>query len=260
MGSQIPPIPYRLPTLPVVVVCLLLFLGGSVPAPSQEVESRWPPMIEKVDQMMLEGKWKRGAKAAARTARQLIRDSWGPRESGGWLAELAFYRAVAEANLGNRGEAVWYWHVAQNLDPKIRTRDLSPYGSAAKVLLEYPLRPKGKAPPGVKVERPRPGGRFQMPEVPPVPKSVVQGNPRFERERTAASDVEMLIDEDGVFSHPIVLTPSISHPFLTYAVLEFLHETSPLPPARLDGKPVAVVVPIDIPLDYSRWGNRADGR
>ena len=86
-----------------------------------------------------------------------------------------------------------------------------------------------------------------------MPKSVIQGNPRLERERTDASDVEMLIDEEGRFSHPIVMTPSIAHPFLTWAVLEFLRETSPLEPATSNGQPVAVILPIDIALDYSRW-------
>ena len=126
-----------------------IFVGAAAAASESEPDSRWPPEIAKVDELLRDGKWKRGARLAARTSHALVRDSWGPRESARWLGELSLYRAIGEANLGEREVAVWYWHVAQNLYPKIRSYDLSPYGSAASVLLEYPLRQRGKPPTGV---------------------------------------------------------------------------------------------------------------
>ncbi len=50
------------------------------------------------------------------------------------------HRALAEAGLGHRDEALWHWHEALDLDPAFAREDLDGYGAPGRLLAGHPLR------------------------------------------------------------------------------------------------------------------------
>lgn len=91
-------------------------------------------MRELDDELLRKHKWRSARRETRKLADQVIGKGWYGPELGRILAELALFEAIADANLGRDREAIWYWHVATNLDSAVRSRDLGRYGEAGKLL------------------------------------------------------------------------------------------------------------------------------
>lgn len=210
--------------------------------------------LEKVDEKLREGKWKAGLRHAQNVAETVIKRTWYGRELPRIVAEMAFLQAVAEANLDKRELAVWHWYIAQNLDFRMRARDLSPYGKAGKLLREYPLRDLGEVPAGFQVPQPLAGsGRYRA-AVKPVLKTkpIILNNTGAVIEGTGNFRVEVMLDEKGKIRQPVVTSEHL-HPIVIYASLEFLRTMPPFKPAFFDGKPVDAIEKVVLQFEVSRW-------
>src|SRR5260221_11588271 len=62
-----------------------------------------------------------------------------------WFAITLTHKALAHAGLGEREEALWYWHSVLSLYPRIREADLSSFGEPG-AFLKANLSPAGPAP------------------------------------------------------------------------------------------------------------------
>ena len=121
-----------------------------------EVQER---MVE-VEARLRAGKWKAALKDAQRLTEIVVRRTWYGQELKRTISELALYQAVAEANLDRREIAVWHWHIAQNLDFRMRQRDLAPYGKAGQGAVRVPrCAPSAKCRKASTCPGPCPGSR-----------------------------------------------------------------------------------------------------
>ncbi len=237
--------------LPVVTMTFSLALAPAtaVAGPVQG-SSQWQEDLEQADAKLRDGKWKPGKRAARKLAEEVLFHGWHDRGLGQILAELACYQAVASANLGQKDEAIWFWHMAQNIDLKIRDKDLAPYGEAGKLLREFPLRLRGEAPPSFQVVEPI-AGRFVHAAKDPSWSPELPYNAGAQAERPGDLHVELIVDRHGQAHHPVVL--ATQHPIMVYGLLDVLRTMPRLKPARDSGEPVDSLFKYVITPSYTRW-------
>ncbi len=232
---------------------LLLALWCAAPALAEKghvSSSDWWPQVEKVEKAVRAQSWKSARRQAHKLAEEVLGRSWYGRELRQILAELAFYQAIAEANLGLRREAVWHWHMAQNLDFKMRQRDLTPYGEGAELLIELPLRQLHEIPAGFEVSGP--GAATRPPVMPRMTSSPeIINNTGAALESPGDCDVELLIDELGELHHPVIISTHL-HPVVIYEVLDYLPELD-IEPARAKGQPTDSLFRLSIKFHVVRW-------
>ncbi len=213
--------------------------------------SKWRLDVESVEKSLSEGKWKAVQRKANKLATDIRHEAWHDRGLKELLADVAMYQAVAYANLGKTEDAIWYWQVAQNIDHRIRNKSLDSYGSAAKLLREFPLRPLGKAPPSVQLVE-QVYSKFK-PAIPPTkwaPELLY--NASIASERPGSVFVEFLVDRRGRARHPVMARSDI-HPVLVYGVLVALRDLPAFEPAQFAGGSVDSLFDLGVPLRMSRW-------
>ena len=243
----------RRSTLGTLGALLVLVMLSPAPAPAQKehvAASEWWPDVKKVEKTVRSERWKTAQKQAHKLAEEILGRSWYGPDLRRILAELALFQAVAEANLGDQRAAVWHWHMANNLDFKTRMRDLAPYGSAAKLLLEHPLRDHREVPVGFKIVRP--SESFERPVMPrqwATPEIV--NNTGAAIEGSGDCNVELIVDERGVLHHPVLLSTHL-HPVVIYETLDHMRELR-LEPARVDGEPADFVFLLTVKFHVIRW-------
>ena len=226
---------------------------------SSNVDGHVPPgeyqkELEEAEESLRQHKWKAGLRKARRLAETLTLRSWYGKELGRMLSELALFQAVAEANLGKREEALWHWHIAQNLSFKMRNRDLSPYDEASKLLLEFPLRKLGEVPVGFVVPDTYPGGPIMKSARQPEKSSwpTVLNNTGAALEGSGNFHAEVIVDKKGHLHQPVVTSTHL-HPIVIYSSLEWLREISPFRPALFEGEPSDDLYKVTVQFQVSRW-------
>lgn len=240
------------------VLCLLSLAWALPPAAMAQAGyqgSRWWDEVKRIDRMLESGSWKRALRVLDRQVPEILRLSWSEPDLDRVLGRLALQRAIANANLGNENDALWYWHTAQNLDKSIADTDLAPYGKAAALFASHPLRQPGAVPAGRDVKR----SPFFASGVTP-PRAQARDDVPTVLENTAARDqyvapvrVEVIIDAQGRLQQPVVEAPAIHHPAVLYGTLETIRSWS-YDPATQDGKPVDCLYEVEMDLSRrSRW-------
>ncbi len=233
-----------------ILIPVLLSCFAAMPAAGRQSEY-WPE-VEKIDAALRQQKWKPARKQARKLAATVVKHSWHDIELEEVLAELAFQQAAALANLGEKEAAIWYWHIAQNLDFRIVRKDLAPYGVAGKLLREFRLRSPGKVPGGFRTY-PR-DGKDRPPGLPKLPAPRILTNTGATTERPGDFAVELVIDQQGKTHHPVVISASL-HPIVIYFVLAQMLDFPPFEPARYDGEPVDCLYDLTVRFHISRWAS-----
>ncbi len=213
-------------------------------APDQRPAPKaWQTTIDRVREKLLDGKWG----AAERPARELT-DEMALRllpdaPSRGLLALTLTLRALAEAGLERQEDAIWHWHIAQNLDPGLRQTRLSLYGTAGALLERHRLRLAGELPEELG-GGPEAVGEEELTS-PPGPVTV----PALKAPSSLWSywsddtfQVEVVIDQDGRIREPVVLRGEL--PGKIFLGLEALRSWR-FEPARSGNEPVATLFVLD---------------
>jgi hypothetical protein len=214
--------------------------------------SAWWPEVEEVEKTLLAGNYRRAEKQARRLGEEIQGKSWHGADLRDVLSRVALQQALAEANLGRRREALWHWHTALNIDPHIAEWDLSPYGDAAKLLVEFPLRREGVMPPGFENRRPRPGEEALRPRAPRFEALAILNNTGAYIDRPGRFAAEVVVDKGGLLHHPVVLSTQ-HNPVIYYATLEWLLRLPPFGPATVGGEPVDQLLDLDVQFHFNRW-------
>ena len=226
---------------------------GAEPESAEPVrDSKWWSQVDLIDASLHNGRWKYARKRAIRLTETVLEESWRDRELDEVLAELALYRAVADANLNRREEAIWYWQMALNLDRGVAERDLSAYGAAAASLSEIPLRKKGTIPSHFLEKASGSTGPVLPPRFPDVAPPILINNAGGSQRQVADFQVEVVVDERGSLHQPLALTRQ-ANPVVIYACLEWLHGVPALEPARLGGVAVATTFTVVIEFKISAY-------
>lgn len=196
----------------------------------------WTKMLQEAEAALKAGKGKNTEKISRLLARDMMDDILFGESAGQWLGTACLMRALGAAQQGKVEEAIWYWHVAQNLYPTVSGYDLSPYGRAGEILMMNPLRPAsfGELPrtdDEASVGITPPNATFAPFAVYPYATTDLQAELRI--------PVECRVDRDGRLSHPLVASGDWG-PTFAYAVLDGLRAWK-LEPAQRDSEPVAVL-------------------
>jgi hypothetical protein len=236
---------------------VLLWVCPVAPAPAQgprdaNAPSAWWPEVEEGEKTLLAGNYRKAEKKARKLGEEIQGKSWHGADLREVLSRVALQRALAEANLGRRREALWHWHTALNIDPRIAEWDLSPYGDAAKLLREFPLRRRGVMPAGFEDRRPRPGEEARRPRAPRFEALTILNNTGAYLERPGRFAMEVVVDEEGLLHHPVVLSTQ-HNPVTFYATLEWLFQLPPFGPATVGGEPVDQLLDLDVQFHFNRW-------
>ena len=118
---------------------LLLGLGAAEVRPAAAKDD-----FEAIDLHLLLGDWE-----VARTASLANIEVGRKLLFAPYLAGAVARLAVAEAGLGREDDAVWHWHIAQNLaGAALSDKTLASFGKAGALLVRHPLRRVDEAPPG----------------------------------------------------------------------------------------------------------------
>ncbi|MEM7354394.1 MAG: hypothetical protein AAF657_26545, partial [Acidobacteriota bacterium] len=164
-----------------LVVALALALAAPVAGKLGANRDAYLEEIAEIDKVLRNKKWKPALKRAEKLAATIVKHSWYVKKLDEVLAEVAFQQAVARVNLGERYEGVFFYLIAQNLDFRIRMKELEPYGEA-NLFREYPLRRLGEVPQGF-VTRPHSGEGTRGPEVPKLKETRILTNTGAAAER-----------------------------------------------------------------------------
>jgi len=218
---------------------VLFFVAVSAMAGLREDEIRreWATKINQSADLLQHGDYKR----ALRIDDRLIGDMeemLGPGDAGAQVfGTVVTHKALAEAGLGNYGDALWYWHTALALFPRLAEADLSTFGEAGKYLKEHPPD----------LPRQLEGGGQPMAlstsAVKP-PRLVKRVEPVYP-EGANAFDVggilivEVVIDKEGRVTAPRV-RKALPAPTLSFAALEAVKQWR-FEPGRVEGEPVPVL-------------------
>ncbi len=195
-----------------------------------EVADRWRQTLEESDRLLAGGEWKRVRKAATR----LLTEMSGRIESGeaaaAYLATAAAQRAIAQAGLGNERDASWDWEMAVGLNPRFAELALDDYGEGGVRLDRIRETPASwdPRPPGATVQPPR-RSRSPHPRYPYAKKVACLED---------AIVINAIIDRDGLLQQP--RPASTDDSVLSFAAMDAMRDWR-FEPARLDGRPIAVL-------------------
>ncbi len=216
---------------------ILMLLSAALVQPRIAAgESKWWPEVREIGEHLRKHRWKFSLRKLAKLEERVLDEAWSGPDLDRVLAELALYRAIVDANLRRDRSALWYWHIATNLDSRVRGRDLAPYDRAGKLLYEFPLRARGEVPVGFENRELSPVHPSTPPILPDVPIPVVLFNSAAARARAGDCRVEVIVDKEGRLHHPVVLSTYL-HPVVNYAALRWLGGLPPAEPRRIDGEP-----------------------
>lgn len=195
-----------------------------------EVLSRWQQTLTESDAALKAGHWKSVHETADRLLAEMVGRIEGGVSAAPYLASAVVQRGIAQAGLGNLRDALWDLEMAAALHPVAGELELAAYGEAGARLTRY------------RDERGDPWAGYAT-EVGEPPRKVRAPSPRYPRAKRIACLEEAIlirsiIDIDGTLQSPTLLSPDF--PVLGFAAMDRLRDWR-FKPARLDGRPVAVI-------------------
>lgn len=202
----------------------------------EKLAATWTKRLEEAEALVRSGDGKRAVKITKLLAADMMDKILFGESAGQWLGTACLLRALGHAVADDADQAVWYWHVAQQLFPAVAGYDLSPYGPPGVLLMEHPLRPSFfEALPRTSAES---EDRIAPPKEVFAPTAAY---PRAQRDTLAEPyvDVECRVDEDGALSHPLVVGKERRVSFV-YPALDQLRNWK-VRPATQGDRPLAVL-------------------
>ncbi|HEX6199698.1 MAG TPA: hypothetical protein VF150_05490 [Thermoanaerobaculia bacterium] len=230
----------------------LLLLSASLAAgpaaaaePSPSVV-RWQGEIVRVDGLLRAGAWAGAREGAAALVEELLSDLKGGPEGARLLATAYAQRALAEAGVEAREDALWSLRIAACLDPLFAAAPLDPFGDAGRRLDAWrraePDLEAGPRAGALSLDTPD----LEPPAVLEAPTIVFRASAEVLWAFDPALAVELVIGADGRPRAPAV-RGSLDNPSPVAASLETLRRWR-FAPARLAGEPVPVLLTLDLPL------------
>jgi TonB family protein len=217
---------------------VFLFCAASAVAGNydDEIRRQWEQKIKQSSAALQHGDYK----ASLRIANRLIgemEEMLGPGDSAAYVFGIVVtHKALANAGLGNRDDALWYWHTALALFPRLAEADLSMFGEAGKFLKEHPPEVARNSSTSRPVELPTPNVT--------APRVLKHVEPRYPAgamtfDVSGILIVEVIIDKEGRVSSPRI-RKALPAPTLSYAALDAVRQWR-FEPGRIGGEPVDVL-------------------
>ena len=216
----------------VVALLLALAVAGEAADRDSWVLEGWHKRMVKTVDALKAGDHRAALRLANGTVNDMV-DKLGPGDGAmQWFIVAVTHKALAHAGLGEKEEALWYWHAVLSMNPRLADSDLGPFGAAGEFL-------KQNIQPVIEESRPL---RLDASLTPP--KLVKRVNPKFPQGAQTfgvggALVLEVIITPDGRLQAPRVIKP-LPAPTLSYAAIDAVRRWR-FEPAKADGKPVCVI-------------------
>lgn len=124
---------------PALSLILILALALVPARPAEASDSRWQREIQEIHSKLDAESWQSAHKQATKLLKETARRLTGGNEAGKVMAVVLTQRAVASIVLGQEDEALWDFHLAQNLHPQVVDTDFTKYHSKTQILAERAL-------------------------------------------------------------------------------------------------------------------------
>ncbi|HSL82690.1 MAG TPA: hypothetical protein VLF66_07925 [Thermoanaerobaculia bacterium] len=232
---------------------VLAALPAAAAEPSPSVV-RWQGELARVDGLLRAGAWIEARVGSAALVQILLSDLKGGPVGARLLATAYAQRALAEAGVEAREDALWSLRIAACLDPLFAEAPLDPFGDAGRRLdawrraepdlgVDFGADPE-KDPRAGALALDTPG--LEPPALLEAPTIVFRASAEVLRAFDPELAVELVVGADGLPRAPAV-RGSLDNPSPVAASLETLRRWR-FEPARLDGRPVPVLLTLDLPL------------
>jgi hypothetical protein len=241
MSSRISAVATRFVTLAAGALALAAGTALCAAEPSLTV-ARWQAELARVDGLLRAGSWEEARAASGGLVAELLSDLKGGPAGAGLLAAAYAQRALAEAGVGEREEALWSLGIAGCLEPAFAATPLDGFGEAGERLGSW-RRAEPDARAGA-VRSDTPG--LVPPALLESPTIVFRASAEVLRAFDLTLAVEVVVDAEGRPRAPSV-QGSLDNPSPVAASLEVLRRWR-FEPARLDGRAVPLVVILELPL------------
>jgi hypothetical protein len=111
---------------------LSILFGGAASSQPVEWPERWAAVLKDTDKLLVAGEPERVRRILTELVREIVEASRPSDQTDAVLAVALTQLAVAEDGIGHIEDAVWIWHMAQNIVRDIAARvDLGAYGERA---------------------------------------------------------------------------------------------------------------------------------
>jgi len=229
----------------------LTLAAVALPARARSLGARWHEMDQSAEQALLAGHATEARRTLDRVIDQMMREMGPGEASKQAMGIVLMHRALAQAELGDRADALWDWAVALNFNSALASEDLSRFGAAGKLLAGHPLRKPGAL--GSSGSKPS-ASLSDSDDIEP-PKVRHHPRPHFppgaiERGQQGPIVIQAIISAKGEVTQPLVFQ-DLGSATLAYSALEAVRQWT-FEPARRDGKPVSVLYNLKIYLRLGR--------
>lgn len=99
-----------------------------------EWSQRWTSLVKETQSLLEAGEAKRARRLLVPLLREVVEAERPSDDADARLAQVLTQLALAEAGDGATDEALWHWHIAQNVDRAVASSDLSGYGNLGAAL------------------------------------------------------------------------------------------------------------------------------
>lgn len=229
--------------------------------------SRWWGEVDRVGDLLEDGKWKKVLRQAQALRAEVVAESWREPDLSQVLVELAVQLAVASAESGDEERALWEWHSAllherhgggtrgaEPLANRLAEGDLAAYPKSAELFTGYALRREGEYPEGHPPVTLRPGLPFE-PATAPVWSPPPLVNSTATSEAVAPVHFEVFVAPSGDIAEPVLIT-EWSNPLVVQWGLDSLRAAPSFHPATMEGEPIGWLSPVELTLSSEsprRW-------
>jgi hypothetical protein len=219
------------------------------PRRASELQQRWGDRLRKADAQIVAGDYAAAQKAVTWLLLEMRNSIVRGKAAGVWLGMGVLTRGVARAGSGDRGGALWDWHEAIALNPKLATIDLAFYGLAGERLREWnaevvalreAMQREAEGRPSEGAVKPPKSIRREEPDYPPAKSAACISGPVI---------VTAIIDKEGVPTTPHA--EASWDPVFVYASFEALRSWR-FKPAMLNGVPISVYYSLTVNFRWPR--------
>lgn len=203
------------------------------------VVRRWQEEILAIEKLILQNQAREALQRGNRLAREMLRLIKSGDGVGRALGSVNTLRAIAATMTGDERLGLWHWHIAVQMFPELKKRDISYFGEAGRFLMNHPPRtdlrqPSPQAPNPVSLGT----GKVTKPKKKHAPAPKYPPGKRGSDDSSVMVIVQAIIDKSGKVRDPIILK-SQGEFTMVCAALEALWRWE-FEPATLDGEPIEV--------------------
>ncbi len=234
---------------------MVVLLGSPGSALDSRTAARWQFEMATASEELRGGQYEQALPRLEKLVDQMVERLGPGDEEAELFSFVVVLRSIAHEGLGDREQALWYWQVAQGIDPEVVQADLSAFGAPGEFLKNHPLAPHEP------VTQAKGDGALRATE--PVfltadittPAPITVPRPAYPS-GARAFNVEgplvlrVVIDREGLPREPRLLE-ALPAPTLSYTALEAVKRWR-FKPAMRAGEPVAVYYSLTINFHLER--------